>query len=222
MLRIAITDDHTLFRKSLGLLVNSFKNMQVVIEASNGIELLEKLQNTPVDILLLDLQMPEMDGFETSLKIKELYPKIKTLVLTLMNETDIIKKIVNMGVQGYFTKNTPPKELEEAIWKLESDGFYFEKSLTKVFQEILKNTPSQPSSQEEIIFTKRELEVILLTAKGLKAKEIADTLFISTRTVNTHKQNIQQKYHFDSMMTAILYCIQQNIIDLNTIQLKNS
>lgn len=92
MLRIAITDDHTLFRKSLELLINSFKNMQVVVKASNGIELLEKLQTTPVDILLLDLQMPEMDGFETSQKVKELYPKIKTLVLTLMNETDTIKK----------------------------------------------------------------------------------------------------------------------------------
>ena len=125
MLRIAITDDHTLFRKSLSLLISSFKNMQVVIEASNGIELLDKLQTIPVDILLLDLQMPEMDGFETYKEVKELYPNIKTLVLTLMNETDTIKKVVKMGVQGYFTKNTPPKELEDAIWKLKDDGFYF-------------------------------------------------------------------------------------------------
>lgn len=139
MLRIAITDDHTLFRKSLGLLINSFENMQVVAEASNGIELLDKLQTVSVDILLLDLQMPEMDGFETSQKVKELYPKIKTLVLTLMNETDTIKKVVKMGVQGYFTKNTPPKELEDAIWKLQDNGFYFEKSLSAVINEILNN-----------------------------------------------------------------------------------
>lgn len=222
MLRIAITDDHTLFRKSLGLLINSFENMQVVAEASNGIELLEKLQNVSVDILLLDLQMPEMDGFETSQKVKELYPKIKTLVLTLMNETDTIKKVVKMGVQGYFTKNTPPKELEDAIWKLQDNGFYFEKSLSAVINEILNNPDSKLTTQQEISFTEREIEIISLTAQGLKAKEIADTLSISTRTVNTHKQNIQQKNNFDSMMSAILHCIHEKIIDFNTIKPKSS
>lgn len=222
MLRIVITDDHTLFRKSLGLLINSFDGMHVVAEASNGRELLEKLQTTPVDILLLDLQMPEMDGFETCQKIKELYPNIKTLVLTLMNETDTIKRVVKMGVQGYFTKNTPPKELEEAIWKLEENGFYFEKSLSAVINEILNNSDSKVITPQEISFTERELEIIKLTAKGLKPKEIADTLSISTRTVNAHKQNIQQKYHFDSMMSAILYCIHQKIIDFNTINPKSS
>ena len=220
MLRIAITDDHTLFRKSLGLLINSFENMQVVAEASNGIELLDKLQTVSVDILLLDLQMPEMDGFETYEKVKESYPKIKTLVLTLMNETDTIKKVVKMGVQGYFTKNTPPKELENAIWKLKDDGFYFEKNLSAVITEILNNSDLKQTENQEINFTDRELEIIELTAQGLKAKEIADTLFISTKTVNTHKQNIQQKYNFDSMMSAILYCIHQKIIDFNTIKPK--
>lgn len=220
MLRIAITDDHTLFRKSLGLLINSFENMQVVAEASNGIELLDKLQTVSVDILLLDLQMPEMDGFETYEKVKESYPKIKTLVLTLMNETDTIKKVVKMGVQGYFTKNTPPKELEDAIWKLKDNGFYFEKNLSAVITEILNNSDLKQTENQEINFTERELEIIELTAQGLKAKEIADKLFISTKTVNAHKQNIQQKNNFDSMMSAILYCIHQKIIDFNTIKPK--
>lgn len=220
MLRIAITDDHTLFRKSLGLLINSFENMQVVAEASNGIELLDKLQTVSVDILLLDLQMPEMDGFETYEKVKESYPKIKTLVLTLMNETDTIKKVVKMGVQGYFTKNTPPKELENAIWKLKDDGFYFEKNLSAVITEILNNSDLKQTENQEINFTDRELEIIELTAQGLKPKEIANTLSISTKTVNTHKQNIQQKYNFDSMMAAILYCIHQKILDLDVIKPK--
>ncbi|WP_090000209.1 response regulator transcription factor [Chryseobacterium taichungense] len=213
MLRIAITDDHTLFRKSLGLLINSFKNMEVVVEASNGIQLLKKLETNQVDVLLLDLQMPEMDGFETCQKIKELYPNIKTLVLTLMNETDTIKRVVKMGVQGYFTKNTPPKELEDAIWKLEENGFYFEKSLASVINEILDNLETN-IEDKEIQFTERELEIITLTAQGLKSKDVADTLHISTKTVNTHKQNIQNKYNFDNMMTAILYCVKQKIIKI--------
>lgn len=220
MLRIAITDDHTLFRKSLSLLINSFENMQVVAEASNGIELLDKLQTVSVDILLLDLQMPKMDGFETCKKVKELYPNIKTLVLTLMNETDTIKKVVKMGVQGYFTKNTHPKELEDAIWKLEDDGFYFENNLSAVIIEILVNFDLKQVVNKEIYFTVRELAIIELSAQGIKAKEIADTLYISTKTVNTHKQNIQQKYNFDSMMSAILYCIHYKIINFDKIKPK--
>ncbi len=222
MLQIAITDDHTLFRKSLKMLINSFENMEVILEAANGIELLERLETRIPDILLLDLQMPEMDGFDTCVKVKEKYPGIKILVLTLLNESETIKKVVKMGVQGYFTKNTPPSELENAIWNLKDDGFYFENSLAVAIEEILNNSTSTIERSQKIRFTERELEIIMLTAKGLKAKEIADTLFISAKTVNAHKQNIQQKYDFDSMMSAIIYCIHQNIINLTDISQKLS
>lgn len=218
MLRVAITDDHTLFRKSLGMLVNSLADMQVVLEAGNGSELLDKLQNTPADILLLDLQMPEMDGFETAKRIKERYPEMKILILTLMSETDIIDRVIKMGVNGYFTKNTPPQELENAIWNLSNDGFYFEDSLSTVINKILNDPEKETVTADTINFTERELEIIKFTAEGLKAREIAETLFISPKTVNNHKQNIQNKYHFESMMTAILYCLNNQLInvDLNS------
>lgn len=221
MLRIAITDDHALFRKSMTLLINSFNNMHVVLEASNGTELLEKLKSTPIDILLLDLQMTGMNGFDTCEKVKMKYPNIKILILTFLSETDTIKKITKIGVQGYFTKNTPPKELEDAIWKLEDNGFYFENNLTEIINTILKDYNTPIPKQEEILFTERELEIIELTALGFKAKEIAMALFISPKTVNTHKQNIQQKYGFNDMMSAILYCVHNKIIDLDKIILKN-
>lgn len=215
MLKIAITDDHTLFRKSLGMLLNSFNNMQVVLEASNGSELLEKLKTTNVDILLLDLQMPVLDGFETSRHVKEKYPEIKILILTLMSGADIIEKVINMGVNGYFTKNTPPNELENAIWNLKEDGFYFEDSLSQVINKILSTTDNQTIKEHEVIFTERELEIIKLTAEGFKAREISKKLFISPKTVNNHKQNIQNKYKFENMMTAILYCINHNLINVD-------
>jgi DNA-binding NarL/FixJ family response regulator len=215
MLKIAITDDHTLFRKSLGMLLNSFNNMQVVLEASNGSELLEKLKTTNVDILLLDLQMPVLDGFETSRHVKEKYPEIKILILTLMSGADIIEKVINMGVNGYFTKNTPPNELENAIWNLKEDGFYFEDSLSQVINKILSTTDNQTIKEHEVIFTERELEIIKLTAEGFKAREISEKLFISPKTVNNHKQNIQNKYKFENMMTAILYCINHNLINVD-------
>lgn len=215
MLRVAITDDHTLFRKSLGMLVNSFVNMQVVLEADNGSELLEKLQNTPADILLLDLQMPEMDGFETAKRIKERYPEMKILILTLMSETDIIDRVIKMGVNGYFTKNTPPNELENAIWNLSNDGFYFEDSLSTVINKILIDPETKVITEKTINFTERELEIIKFTAEGFKAREIAEALYIRPKTVNNHKQNIQNKYQFESMMTAILYCLNNRLIDVD-------
>lgn len=221
MMRIAIADDHTLFRKSLVLLINSFNSINVLIDAANGKDLLKELSYRNVDIVILDLQMPEMDGYSTALKIKEMFPHIKILILTHMSETDTIRRMFKSGVHGFFTKNTPPKELEDAIWKLKTDGFYFEKNLQSVINEILLDTKTFLSNDsKKVVFTERELEIIILIVQGLKAKDIAETLFISTKTVNSHKQNIQQKYGFESIMKAILYCINNNIIDLKQIQFK--
>lgn len=215
MLRIAITDDQTLFRKSLRLLINSFENMQVVLEASNGVELLTKLKSVSVDILILDVHMTKMDGFEISQKVKELYPKIKILVLTIKKEPDTIRRVIQMGAHGYFTKNTLPNELKAAILKLEDNKFYFEENLSDLVTEIWNNPDLEQFKSPEIIFTERELEIIELIARGFKSKEIADMLSISPKTVNAHRQNIKQKYNFDSIVTAIIYCIQQEIIDVN-------
>ena len=220
MLRIAITDDHTLFRSSLALLISDFKNMRVVLEASNGEELLGNLQKTPVDILLLDLQMPVMDGFKTCKKVRELYPNILIIVLTLMKDSDAIKKVIKIGAHGYFTKNTSPHELENAIWNLKNDGFYFEQGLASVIKSIQENLDFE-MIDKEVNFSERELEIIKLTAQGEKPKDIADLLNISIKTVNAHKQNIQQKYNFPNMIPAILYCIKQEIIILDEIILNN-
>lgn len=213
MLRIAITDDHTLFRSSLALLISDFKNMRVVLEASNGEELLENLQKTPVDILLLDLQMPVMDGFETCKKVRKLYPNILIIVLTLMKDSDAIKKIIKIGAHGYFTKNASPYELENAIWNLKNDGFYFEHGLASIIKDIQENLDFE-IIDEEVNFSERELEIIKLTAQGKKPKDIANILNISIKTVNAHKQNIQHKYNTPNMIPVILYCIQQNKITL--------
>lgn len=213
MLKIAITDDHTLFRKTLALLIRDFKDMEVVVEASNGAELLEKLESTPVDILLLDLQMPVMGGFETAQKVKEKYPDIKILILTLMNDVDTIANVLQLDVHGFFTKNTPPNELQQAIWNLEDDGFHIEQSLQPLMIEATTNPKFNLSkTSRNSDFTEAELNIIEYTAQGLKAKEIADNLNISNRTVEVHKQNILKKNGFDSMMTVIAYCYHHKII----------
>ncbi|HEX8576203.1 MAG TPA: response regulator transcription factor [Flavobacterium sp.] len=218
MLRIAITDDHTLFRKSLSLLVGSFENIQVVVEASNGKELLEKLKSTTVDILLLDLQMPEMNGFETSRKISEQYPDIKVLILTLRNEEEAIKKVMEQGVHGYFTKDTDPLELKNAILKLHDDGFYFEKSLTSVIQHILDNSSTTTKTREPHVFTEREMDIVRLTLKEYSGTQIAYKLCISPKTVEKHKRNLMEKTDSKNFIGVIMYALLNDFISLNEVK----
>lgn len=208
MLNIAIADDHQLFRKSLILLVNSFEQMEVVLEASNGEELLEKLKITKVDIVLLDLQMPRMDGFATIPEINKHYHQVKILVLTLLNDMVTIRKIMNLGVQGYFTKNTNPQELKKAILKLSNDGFHFEKKLASIIENIV--TPFDKKPKTSINFTEREMEVLLLTTKEYSGTEIAHLLNISPRTVEKHKRNLMDKTDSKNFIGVIIYAFLHN------------
>ncbi len=219
MLRIAVTDDHTLFRKSLSFLINSFKNMEVVLEASNGQELLEKLKHQSIDILLLDLQMPKMDGFQTYQRLNTEYPDIKVLVLTFLNEVEIIRKIMELGVHGYFTKNTDPNELERALLKLNEDGFYFEKSLANIIKDIIEKPPLNISiEQQPVTFTERETEILRLTLKEYSGIEIADTLYISPKTVEKHKRNLMEKTQSKNFIGVIMYAFSYEILSLNELK----
>src|SRR5690625_3647448 len=216
MLRIAIVDDHTSFRKSLQLLLRSFDNIDVVLEAYNGVELLEKLKSTPVVIVMVHLQMHNIDGIVACKEIKEYYNEIKARILKHLNDIQSIERVVKIGIQGFFTKNTPPKELEEAIWKLEENGFYFEKSITPVIQQILNNPGI--NNELKIDFTPREVEVIKFTAKGYRAKEIAELLHISSRTVEVHKQNLIEKVEARYFMEVVIYGLSQNLILLEELE----
>ncbi len=161
--------------------------------------------------------MPEMDGFETCNKINELYPEMKILVLTLINEEDTIKKMMNMGVNGYFTKNTDPYELEKAIWKLQDNGFYFEKSLTVIIENILNN---HTTTITETSITDREMEIIRLAVKELSGKEIADQLGISLKTVETHKRNLMEKTNAKNFIGVITYALSNQLIFIDELTRK--
>lgn len=218
MLRIAVADDHVLFRKSLKLLITSFGNMEVVAGASNGKELLEILETVSVDILLLDLQMPEMDGFETCRKVNELYPDIKILVLTLRDDAETIREVVELGVQGYFTKNTDPSELENAILKLSDDGFYFEKSLTSIIQHILDDPSPELKTEESVTFSEREMEIVCLTLKEHSGSEIAVKLNISPKTVEKHKRNLMERIESKNFIGVITYALLHGFLYLDEIK----
>ena len=214
-LRIAIVDDHALFRKSLKFLISSFENMAVVFEASNGIELLSKLKTESVDILLLDLEMPEMNGFETCQNVNLKYPDIKILILTHLDEAQTIRNVLQLDIQGYFTKNTDPLELKKAILRLKEGGFYFEKKLKSLIESIQENLKIE--TQEELkTFSKREIEILKLTIEEYSGMEIADKLCISPRTVEKHKRNLRDKTDSKNFIGVIMYALQHNFLSLET------
>lgn len=212
--RIAIVDDHALFRKSLKLLINSFENMAVVTEASNGRELLEKLETESVDILLLDMEMPEMGGFETCQNVNTKYPEIKVLVLTHLDEAQTIRNVLQLDIQGYFTKNTDPLELKNAILKLQHGGFYFERKLKSLIESILEN-PKVSTQENLITFSKRELEILNLTIEECSGSKIADELCISPRTVEKHKRNLMKKTASKNFIGVIIYALQHDFISID-------
>ncbi len=219
MLRIAVADDHILFRKSLKLLIASFGDMEVVAGASNGKELLEKLETVSVDILLLDLQMPEMDGFETCQKVNELYPDIKILVLTLRDDAETIREVMKLGIHGYFTKNTDPSELKNAILKLNDDGFYFEKSLTSIIEDILDYPSMESETIKPLVFSDREMEIVRLTLKEYSGSEIAVKLNISPKTVEKHKRNLMERVESKNFIGVITYALLHDLLSLNELKI---
>ena len=215
MIRIALTDDHAIFRESMSLLINTQIDMKVCIEAENGNDLITQLSHTEVDMVLLDLQMPGMDGLETCQYLNENYPDIKILILSHLSGIQNIMKVMALGANGYFTKNTRTAELFTAIRKVESRGFYFEDALTEVIKSILEKRNLYSFEFKDTEISSRELEIIKLYALEYTGKQIADLLNISLRTVESHKKNLMQKTNSKNFIGVITYTLINNLISLN-------
>ncbi|CAM3288662.1 LuxR family transcriptional regulator [Flavobacterium longum] len=216
MLRVGIVDDHQLFRKSLALMINSFQNTKVVIEASNGRIFLELLEDNPIDLVLLDIQMPEMNGFETCRTLQQYYPEIKILVVSQLTTKESIHKIMELGADGYFTKNSDPEQLEHAINTLHENGFYFGTELGKVLREAILWEKKKPTKPVEVIaaLTGREIDIIRMAAQEMSSGEIADRLSINIRTVDTHRKRIMEKTNTKNFIGVVLYALRHEFITM--------
>ena len=214
MLRIGIVDDHKLFRKSLSLLINSFKGMEVVLDADNGRTFLEKLVDNPIDIVLLDIQMPEMNGFETCKILHLQYPEIQILIVSQLTSKESIYKIMEIGAHGYFTKNSDPNLLETAIRSLDEKGFYFEMEFAHVMREALRWEKDAPERADaaDMMLTERELQIIKMAANELNSYEIAEVMCINKRTVEGHKTRIMEKTNSKNFIGVVLYALRNGIL----------
>ncbi|THF53428.1 response regulator transcription factor [Flavobacterium supellecticarium] len=217
MLRVGIVDDHKLFRKSLSFLINSFENTNVVLEAQNGLDLLDQIQDHTLDLLLLDIQMPGMDGFETCEHIRKHYPDMKVLIVSQLTTKESIHKVMELGAHGFFTKNSEPEQLENAIKSIQDKDFYFGQELGMVLREaILWEKNNKPKiTASSITISDREMDVIRMACKELSSIEIADRLHINVRTVETHRKRIMEKTNSKNFIGVILFALRNQLISID-------
>lgn len=217
MIKIALVDDHKLFRKSLSLLMNSFNGISVVFDSADGYNFLQYLEETDIDVLLLDIEMPILNGFEVCLKAKLIDPKLKIIILSQLTSKEAVHKVMEIGANGYFTKNSSPEMLEEAINNVMDKDYYFDISLSSVIHEALLWNKKRTSTIEtdKVSLTSREIEIVQLATREKCSKEIADSLNISTRTVEKHRKHIMEKTQSKNFIGVVLYALRNNLIKLD-------
>lgn len=211
-INVMIADDHSLIREGLKQLLEFDGSIKVVGEASNGVECLDKINEFNPDVLLLDINMPEMNGIEVLKKMKEDDSQIKVLILTVHNEMDYLMRAVDIGVDGYILKDSQSSELKKAISAVKDGENYIQPSLIPALNNQLVN---RDTDKDKIsLLTNRELEVLVQVANGMFNKEIAMNLNISERTVKNHISNIFKKIDVSDRTQAAVFAIKNNIIKL--------
>lgn len=217
--RIAIVDDHVLFLHGLSSLLSKSEGIEVVFTASNGRELLDRLKegNLP-DVIFLDLDMPEMDGIETMKRLRNEYPEVKVLILSMHEDQALVLHLIEEGAHGYLLKNSTLDELLRSINSVSTQGFYYDEFVIRIMRNGLVVKKRSPISlKNNTVFTTRELEVLELICKEYTAAEISEKLFLSQRTIEGHKMNLFQKTNTKNTVGLILFCLKNGVIDLEDV-----
>ena len=212
-LKVYIADDHTLFRKAMVNLLRSFERVIDVKDAENGKELLALIKFEVPDVVLVDLQMPIMDGAEASSHILQKYAEVKIIILTMHDSNKFILHMMDMGVHAFLLKNTEPDELEQAIYAVADKDFYHNDLVATVLRKNVKERKSgQRPSFEHAELTDREREILLLICQELTMKEIGQRLFLSENTVRNHRVNIMDKVGVNNIVGLVKYAYETGIL----------
>ena len=211
-IKLLIADDHQIILDGLKVLLDQVDQFEIVGMATTGEEVLRKVQETEeLDIVILDINMPEKDGIEVTTEIKSSYPEIKILIVTMYNRQEFVKSLMEIGVDGYILKNAGRDELVRAIHSLNKGEPFYSKEITKTVimsyqkQRVFDNTM-------DIQISDREKDIIRLISDGLSTQEIGEKLFLSTHTINTHRKNILSKLNVKNSAGVIRYGIQTGIV----------
>lgn len=212
-INIMIADDHSMVREGIKQILELDGYIKVVAEAGNGRECIETLDDSITDVLILDINMPNMNGLKVLQHLREKKSKIKILILTIHNEVEYLIKAVEFGVDGYVLKDSSSSVLKKAIFTVLNGDTYIQPELRPILKRRMDEKASNASLIENSL-TRRELEVLKLLAEGLFNKEIAYTLSISEKTVKNHVSNIFRKINVSDRTQAAVYAIKHNIVDI--------
>ena len=209
-LSIIVADDHPTFRTGIRQIIESVPELCVIGEANNGKELLEKLETQKCDLIVLDLSMPEMNGLEVLSEIKELFPDIKILIVTMHKEREFFKYALSKGVDGYILKSEVPEKMLASILDIKSGVKSYSSEILSFIVDNYSVILESPVTME--LLSKREKEVLKLIVAGKTSKAIAIHLGISKRTVDVHRSKIMEKLQIDNIADLIKFSISQGLI----------
>lgn len=209
---IVIVDDHVLIAKALEGIIGNFDGFEVIYVAENGKDLIEKFENGEKipDIILLDISMPLMDGFETALWLKTNHPNIKIMALSMQGDDNSVIKMIKNGARGYLLKNTHPKDLETALSKLNSDGFFYPDWASKI---IFSNINDEKANEKAVRISDREKEFLTYTVTELSYKEIAEKMHCSPRTVESYRDQLCEKLALKTRVGLAVFAIKNGFAE---------
>lgn len=213
-INILLVDDHTLIREGLKLILKKNKNFKIIGEASNGIEAIRYIDKNAdkVHVVMLDITMPELDGFEVAKIVRQNHPEIKILALTMHSEESYITKMIDVGVHGYVLKDSNLEDLSTAIKTILEGKPYYSSDVSAIMINSLMNKDKKKDNGELDNLTDREVEIINLITEGFKSSEIADQLKLSTRTIEVHRRNLMKKLDVKNTAELVSFVLKSKLI----------
>jgi len=210
-IQVALVDDHRLFRSGIASLINNLSSYEVMFEASNGKELIDKLgAKLNPDIVLLDINMPEMDGIQTAQWLKKNKPDIKVIILSMFEDAENVIALVRMGIKGYLLKDAEPEDFKEALSTVSGNEVYYPPFVAKHLVNNLQVAPTLNG----VVLNSREREFLKFVGTELTYKEIADKMCVSVRTVDNYRDQLFEKLNAKSRVGLVLYALKNKLIEI--------
>ena len=210
---LIIVDDHKIFRDGLKLLLSRFPNVELIGEASDGAEFLDLLKEKKPDIVFMDINMPKINGLEATKLALQRYPDLKIIILTTFLEEEYIEQMITAGVEGYMLKNSELDEFDKAINRVFYGGNYFSEEIVGMILSNIKRLRTQKKISNKHNFTPRETEILRLICKGLSNEQIAESTFVSVKTIEKHKSILFQKTNTQNTVNLVIYAFKNELID---------
>ena len=213
-IKVAIADDHKIFRDGIKMALKDKEYLRIIWEAEDGKDLMHKLKIKQPDVVLMDIRMPEIDGISAISLIRKEYETLKIIVLTMYDDQEMISKMMEMGANAYLTKTTDPEEIYQAILTCMNDDFYFNELVNKaVLMKLQHKKKVRQFYPNPVKFSEKELRILKLIAEDKTTEEISKEVFLSPRTIETIRQNMKQKVSAKTIAGLVMYAMRNKLLE---------